>query len=71
MSNMSNLDLLPDVIFLDIIMPNMDGCQFLEKLEPFSRSIAKAPQIYILSTSLDINDIKKSRRPSFGDWLYS
>ncbi|MDC1221178.1 response regulator [Salibacteraceae bacterium] len=60
MSNMSQPEVLPDVIFLDIFMPNMNGWQFLEKLEPFSRTIVKAPQIYVLSTSLDVNDIERA-----------
>lgn len=60
MINSANPELLPDVIFLDIFMPNMDGWQFLEQLEPHAREMIKAPQIYVLSTSLDVADIERA-----------
>ena len=43
MLNSANPELLPDVIFLDIFMPNMDGWQFLEKLEPYARENDQSP----------------------------
>ncbi len=70
MSNLSQSEFLPYVIFLNIFMPKMTGWQFLEKLEPFSRSIANIPQIHVPSRS-HINDFaKKNRGPPSGNWLY-
>lgn len=61
MSNLSQSEFLPYVIFLNIFMPKMTGWQFLEKLEPFSRSIANIPQIHVPSRS-HINDFAKKKQ---------
>ena len=50
----------PDLIFLDINMPLMDGWQFLEEFEKFPEDAIKECKVFILSTSLDPSDIKKA-----------
>lgn len=55
-----NAEDLPDVIFLDLFMPEVDGWQFLEMLEGIMHEMAKAPQIYILSTTIDERDIERA-----------
>lgn len=51
---------LPDIIFLDLIMPNMSGWQFLEELKniPGKR---KKPDVYILSAFSNSNDRKQAK----------
>ncbi|MDB9701552.1 response regulator [Salibacteraceae bacterium] len=51
---------LPDVLFLDIFMPILDGWQFLERFAELSSVIIKSPQIFILSSTLDVNDIERA-----------
>lgn len=57
----ANHENCPDVIFLDINMPEMSGFELLEKLNEENVHLNKT-RIYILSSSLDPNDIKRSKR---------
>jgi CheY-like chemotaxis protein len=46
----------PDIIFLDINMPIMDGWQFIEQLK--KHNLFNDLLIYIVSSSSDPNDLK-------------
>ena len=50
---------LPQVILLDIRMPEMDGFQFLERLALLPQSIKQSCCIVMLSSSLDPADHKR------------
>lgn len=52
----------PDVIFVDICMPAMDGFAFLDEFERLSAGFPKQCPIYILSSSVDPNDIRRSQK---------
>lgn len=53
---------LPDVILLDLYMPDFSGWTFLEKLQKLHLKLAKPVKIYILSASINPNDIDRARR---------
>ena len=50
---------LPEVIFLDIRMPEMDGFQFLETMNNIPGVQQANLKIYMLSSSLDPEDLKQ------------
>jgi len=48
-------------LFLDINMPTLTGWEFLDILETFSESIKTHFDIYILSSSINPNDIQRAK----------
>lgn len=55
-----NTNEFPDVIFLDLNMPVMNGWQFLDEFSKII-DIDKKTKIYILSSSVNPADIQKSK----------
>lgn len=51
---------LPDVIFLDINMPMMDGWEFLEKAKSVVNRLSKKIRIYVVTNSVNQQDIHKA-----------
>jgi len=66
LKNMEKMDLaekvLPDIIFLDIDMPLMDGFQFLDEFENLSPLTRKKCKIVMLTSSINPQDFNRSKK---------
>ncbi len=69
LKNMERLEVaervLPDVIFLDIDMPLMDGFQFLDEFEKLSDETRGKCKIVMLTSSINPQDMSKSKKYSY------
>tara|TARA_R110002050_G_scaffold267266_2_gene408866 strand:+ start:12859 stop:13263 length:405 start_codon:yes stop_codon:yes gene_type:complete len=68
--NLNQNENLPDIIFLDINMPIMDGFQFMEEYIKIKPRVGKKITIYMVSSSIDKADINKAKSISeISDYL--
>ncbi len=69
-SNSNNTNELPDIIFLDINMPVSDGWMFLDALKELYPKLNKQINIYMVSSSIAPDDIKRAKsNPLVTDYL--
>lgn len=60
-NNITDAGALPDVIFLDIRMPYMDGWAFVEEYAELKPRLPKHISIYMVSSSIDEDDLSKAK----------
>jgi CheY-like chemotaxis protein len=63
--NKDSPEKLPDLIFLDLNMPQYSGWEFLERMQKLHCHILKDIHVYVLSSSLRPADRETSSRYSF------
>lgn len=59
--NLKSQENLPDIIFLDINMPIMNGWEFLDEFDHIKDNIGKPIHINMLSSSVYNDDITKAK----------
>jgi len=57
--------ILPDVIFLDIDMPLMDGFQFLDEFDKLTDASKQKCKIVMLTSSINPQDVNKSKEYTY------
>lgn len=60
MENMSE-EKLPDIIFLDLNMPVMDGWEFLGEFVKIKNNFEKKITLYVVSSSIDPRDLERAK----------
>ena len=61
---------LPDVLFVDINMPVMNGWEFNDAFEEIKSQLGKNITLYNISSSVDLEDIKRAKsNPIIADYL--
>ncbi len=61
LQNQKNAEQLPDIILLDINMPQMDGWAFLDAYDKLKPELSKDIRIYMVSSSSSKEDINKAK----------
>lgn len=68
--NTTTPTLLPDLVFLDINTPFMNGWEFLESYQGIKESLQKDIEMYLVTSSVDPNDgIQANENPALSGFF--
>jgi CheY-like chemotaxis protein len=61
---------LPDIIFVDLSMPVMDGWEFLDEYTRLQSKLSKPIELFIVSPSISPQEVERSKSyPTVSDFL--
>lgn len=61
-SHLEHVDMLPDLVLLDIQMPNLNGFDFLDSYDQLPEEVKDKVKIFMLSSSIDKGDLARARK---------
>jgi CheY-like chemotaxis protein len=61
-NNTTKIEKIPDILFLDVNMPIMDGWMFIEAYKRIKKEIIKKTKVFMLSASVNPIDIERARK---------
>jgi two-component system, chemotaxis family, response regulator Rcp1 len=65
-----NIELKPDIIFLDLNMPGMNGWEFIQEYEKIDPNFTNDIKVFLLTTSSNPDDYQRSKTiPAINDYL--
>lgn len=66
----SGVNVFPNLVFIDINMPEMDGWEFLAELKNFPEASLSKCSFIMLTSSIDLFDIQKAKKnPIVDDYV--
>ncbi len=69
LANLNHKD-IPEIIFLDLNMPVMDGWEFLDRFTKIRDKFSKKISLYVVSSSINPTDINRAKSsPNVHDYL--
>jgi len=64
-ANKTNPDCLPDIMFVDLEMPGVNGWKVLDELNKLNNSLCKRVIVYIITASISLNDRMRALKYEF------